>query len=188
MVSSDFISKTSLANEKLLPPTHDRIKGVTGNFLNVLGVLLIVLEIKVAKFHHTVHIVKDLHHAFLLGLDFLRDNSAHIDFDTNTLHAKCCANVDVVCALDTNAGLPRNDNEIVLKSRSETTVPVQISRCRDGQVVLLDPLPSLTLSQQVIAAKCLVQVTKRKAYLKVLNPSSRAKCPIRSLSSTPWRI
>ena len=37
--------------------------------------------------------------------------------------------------------------------------------------MLLDPLPSLTLSQQVIAAKCLVQVTKRKAYLKVLNPT-----------------
>ena len=32
VASSDFISKTSLANEKLLPPTHGRIKGVTGNF------------------------------------------------------------------------------------------------------------------------------------------------------------
>ena len=56
MASSDFISKTSLANEKLIPPTHGRIKGVTGNFLNVLGVLPIVLEIEGAKFHHTVHI------------------------------------------------------------------------------------------------------------------------------------
>ena len=80
VASSDFISKTSLANEKLLPPTHGRIKGVTGNFLNVLGVLLIVLEIKSGKFHHAVHIVKDLHHAFILGLDFLRDNSAHNRF------------------------------------------------------------------------------------------------------------
>ena len=112
----------------------------------------------------------------VLGLDFLRDNSAHIDFETNTLHAKSNANVNVVCALDTNAGLARNDSEIVFRSRSETTVPVQISRCRYGQVVLLDPLPSLTLSQQVIAAKCLVQVTKRKAYLKVFNPTRSDVC------------
>ena len=70
-----WLAKTSLANEKLLPPTHGRIKGVTGNFLNVLGFLPIVLEIEGAKFHHTVHIVKGLRfYAFILGLDFLRDN------------------------------------------------------------------------------------------------------------------
>ena len=54
----------------------------------MLGVLPIVLEIEEARFHHTVYIVKGLHHAFILGLDFLRDNNAHIDFETNTLHAK----------------------------------------------------------------------------------------------------
>lgn len=36
--------------------------------------------------------------------------------------------------------------------------------------MLLDPLASLNLSQEVIIANCLVNVTKRKAYLRVFNP------------------
>ena len=46
-----------------------------------------------------------------------------------------------------------------------------MSRCKNGEYVYLNPLPSLTLSKQLIAAKCLVQVRRRRAIIKVMNPT-----------------
>ena len=37
------------------------------------------LDIDNVKFKHRVHVIKDLLHAFILGLDFLTANHANID-------------------------------------------------------------------------------------------------------------
>ncbi|KAK3101376.1 hypothetical protein FSP39_003102 [Pinctada imbricata] len=69
-------------------------------------------------------------------------------------------------------GLARVSNTVVIPSRSETTIQVRVSRCQDGEEVLLEPLHSLSL-QHIIAAKCVVKVKAHGAYLKVMNPTFR---------------
>lgn len=167
VMSSNFLNKTSYQSAKLIKPQHQKIKGVTGNYLEVLGMLDINLEIDGVSFQHQVHIIQDLHHSFILGLDFLTANHAHIDYDSNTL----TINNEHVCQIITNSGLARTIKSIVIPKRSEITIPVLISRCNNGDQVLLEPLPSLMKNFHITAAKCLVKVQNRKAYLKVLNPT-----------------
>ena len=171
VASHDFIARTCHAGQTLSPPAHPRIKGVTAIFLQVLGVLEASIEIGGAIFHQDVHVVQDLHHSFILGLDFIMSNQAIIDYESNTLHVKSSANQTYLCTIETNTGLARAGKLFIIPKRSETTIPVRLSRCKDGDIVLLDPLPSLTLSQHVIAAKCLVKVKQKQGFLKVLNPT-----------------
>lgn len=167
VMSSNFLNKTNYRSAKLIKPQHQKIKGVTGNYLKVLGMLDINLEIDGVSFQHKVHVIQDLHHSFILGLDFLTANHAHIDYESNTL----TINNEHVCQIITNSGLARTTKSIVIPKRSEITIPVLISRCKNGDQVLLEPLPSLMKNFHITAAKCLVKVQNRKAYLKVLNPT-----------------
>ena len=141
--------------------------------LEVLGVLEVPIELGQSSFLQEVHIIKDLHHSLIIGLDFIMANMLHIDFETNTLHAKTNTDIPLIHPIEVNAGLARADKQFTIPKRSETLIKVQLSRCKDGQSVYLNPLPSLTLSQQLImiAAKCLVTVHKRRAFIKVLNPT-----------------
>ena len=171
VASSRFLSKTSYRETTLDPPRHRRIKGVSGHMLEVLGVLEIPIELGQNSFKQEVHVIKDLHHSLIIGLDFIMANKLHLDFETNTLHAKTNTDIPLIHPIEVNAGLARADKQFTIPKRSETLIKVQLSRCKDGQSVYLNPLPSLTLSQQLIAAKCLVTVHKRRAVIKVLNPT-----------------
>lgn len=44
VMSSNFLNKTSYHSAKLIKPQHQKIKGVTGNYLKVLGMLDTNLE------------------------------------------------------------------------------------------------------------------------------------------------
>ena len=167
VMSANFLQKTCHNGAKLMKPIHQNIKGVTGNYLQVLGMLDIGLDIDNVKFKHRVHVIEDLHHSFILGLDFLTANHANIDFNSNTL----TINNNHVCQIITNSGLARTTKSVVIPKRSETTIPVLVSRCKNGDQVLLEPLPSLMKNFHITAAKCLVKVQNRKAYLKILNPT-----------------
>ena len=167
VMSANFLQKTCHNGAKLMKPIHQNIKGVTGNYLQVLGMLDIGLDIDNVKFKHRVHVIEDLHHSFILGLDFLTANHANIDFNSNTL----TINNNHVCQIITNSGLARTTKSVVIPKRSETTISVLVSRCKNGDQVLLEPLPSLMKNFHITAAKCLVKVQNRKAYLKILNPT-----------------
>lgn len=95
-----------------------------------------------------MHVIQDLHHSFILGLDFLTANHAQIDYDSNTLRI----NNQHVCQIITNSDLARTTKSIVIPKRSEMMVPVLESRCRNGDQVLLEPLPSLLKKFHITAA------------------------------------
>ena len=67
-----FCYECRFSTKKLVKQIYQNIKGVTGNYLQVLGMLDIGLDIDNVKFKHRVHVIKDLHHSFffMLGLDF----------------------------------------------------------------------------------------------------------------------
>lgn len=120
VMSSNFLNKTTYHSAKLIKPQHQKIKGVTDNYLKVLGMLDTNLEIDGVSFQHKVHVIQDLHHSFILGLDFLTANHAQIDYDSNTL----TINNQHVCQIITNSDLARTTKSIVIPKRSEMMVPV----------------------------------------------------------------
>lgn len=142
------------------------VKGVTVNYLKVLGMLDIEIFINGMVFVHSVHVI---HYAFILGLDILRTNHATIDYATNTLNIDTKSNMHV-CPIIADTGLSRAIDNVIIHKRSETTIRVKISRCVEGEEVLLEPVPALAL-KHIIAAKCIVTVHNHGAYLKVMNPT-----------------
>lgn len=169
IVSQEFLGKTCYKDSPLLSAKHPKVKGVTGNYLKVLGMLDIEIFIDGMVFVHSVHVIQDLHYSFILGLDFLRTNHANIDYATNTLNIDTKTNMHV-CPIIADTGLARAIGNVIIPKRSETTIRVKISRCVEGEEVLLEPVPALAL-KHIIAAKCIVTVHNHGAYLKVMNPT-----------------
>ena len=171
VASYDFLRKTRYCLENLDPPLHPSVKGVSGHSLQVLGLLDVNLDISGTRFPQTVHVIKGLHHNLILGIDFITRNKLLINYETNTLHANSNTSAPLICPLEIDAGLARASRSYIIPKRTETLIEVQVSRCKNGEYVYLNPLPSLTLSKQLIAAKCLVQVRRRRAIIKVMNPT-----------------
>lgn len=76
----------------MIKPQHRKIKVVTGNYFKVLGMPNTNLQIDGVSFQ--------LHHSFILGLDFLTAIHAYIDYDSNTQ----TINNEHVCQIVTNSG------------------------------------------------------------------------------------
>lgn len=74
------------------------------------------------------------------------------------------------CPIIADTGLARTIDNVIIPKRSETTIRVKISRCVEGEKVLLEPVPALAL-KFIIAAKCIVKVHNHGAYLKVMSPT-----------------
>lgn len=190
VASASFINKTSLAGTPFQPATHPVIKGVTGAKLTVLGVLTIPISIGGVKFSHPVHIIQDLHYPFILGLDFLNKHKARIDFNSQVLLLPD-ENSDVhnIHLLSASEGKARASSTVLIPKRSEMNIPVNISHIKNCTNVLLEPNPSLITNMQLIAARCLVQVDKGKAYLRVMNPThSDVQVYARSILASVIRI
>lgn len=171
-VSQSFLSKTDLANSKLESPDFSFIKGVTGQKLRVLGKIVLPISFSGQEFEFPVHVIENLHHSFILGVDFMQTNKVVISFATNTL----CINNDsakpIVCSIETNAGYARASKSFKIPSNSETLLEIKVSRRKTNDVVLLEPSNNLS-SLQLSAAKSLVHIKNLRGYLKVLNPTDK---------------
>lgn len=171
-VSQSFLSKTDLANSKLESPDFSFIKGVSGQKLRVLGKIVLPISFSGQVFEFPVHVIENLHHSFILGVDFMQTNKVVISFATNTL----CINNDsarpIVCSIETNAGYARASKSFKIPSNSETLLEIKVSRRKTNDVVLLEPSNNLS-SLQLSAAKSLVHIKNLRGYLKVLNPTDK---------------
>lgn len=70
IINKDFLGKTSYANDELLPPEFNSVKGASGRLLPVIGKLNAEIFINGQSYPFMVHVVDGLHHAFILGVDF----------------------------------------------------------------------------------------------------------------------
>lgn len=192
VASASFINKTSLARTSFLPATHPVIKGVAGARLTVLGVLTVPISIGGVKFSHPVDIIQDLHYPFILGLDFLNKNKhkSRIDFDSQVLllpdENNDVHNIHLLSASERKA---RASSTVLIPKQSEMNIPINISHIKNCTNVLLEPSPFLIKNMQLIAARCLVQVDKGIANLRVMNPTySNVQIYARSILASVIRI
>lgn len=115
--------------------------------------------------------VDGIHHAFILGVDFLCAHDTVLRFSTsNTLHILDQSGENNVCVITSENGYARTRCPVLIPPRCKMNIPVHISRHQNGDIVLLEPhkdLESLNLS----AARCCVQVDCSSAFLRVINPT-----------------
>lgn len=102
----------------------------------------------------------------------MNKHKAKIDFDSQALLLPDENNdVHNIHLLSASEGQARASSTVLIPKRSEMNIPVNISHLKNCTNVLLEPNPSLIQNMQLIAARCLVQLDKGKAYLRVMNPT-----------------
>ena len=121
---------------------------------------------------HAFHVLPSMNYQIILGLDFLTEQKATLDFETNSLKIQ-----DGFAEVSINT--PRNRTQLVINTdrvtlppKSETIIPVHIKRFKNSvkRTGIIEPVLSLN-TQQLHGARCLIETSDGKANYKVMNPT-----------------
>lgn len=87
IINKEFFKKTHYASHQLSPPAFQSVKGASGKLLPVLGQIQLEITINGKEYSFKTHVVEGIHHAFILGVDFLCAHDTVLRFSaSNTLH------------------------------------------------------------------------------------------------------
>ena len=163
-------------NFPLRTPSIGLVKGVCGTPINVLGSVTIPIRIAQLELTQTFHVLDAIQHDIILGLDFLTEQKACLNFDNNTLELqKGLAEVNL-CAHNSNRRLHliRVIGNISLPPRSETVIPVNTRGQLKSEIGLIEPLTSLPSRHHLMGSHCVVSSKQRRFAYKILNPTNES--------------
>jgi hypothetical protein len=182
--SVSCISKTLL--HKLQKLSHDRPRisqsrfqhafGVGGEILNVQGCVSLDLDIEGTVLTHTFHVFDRIHHALILGLDFLQDKKCSIDLDTFTLRTSkqgkpVIATVKTVTPPNFEIGIARSSEGVIIPPFHYALVPVKLSRVpNNGSPILLEPIANLSSKYCLAGARSINIPKNSTCIMKIVNP------------------
>lgn len=170
IASLQFLKKTSINVSALKPADINEIVGVGNEYHPVLGILRIPITISGIKIPFEFFILEHPRHPFLLGIDFLEHHKVQIDLDSKQVYIQ--EKLVGACYVRSQAGLARTDKGVIIPAGSEVDIELRVSRRKPGEVILLEPLPSLHV-RNVAGAKCLVRVKRGRAPIRLINPTSK---------------
>ena len=168
IASLEFLKKTCIDVSSLKPADIHDVVGVGNEHHKVLGTLHIPISISGVKISYKFYILEQLRHAVILGMDFLEHHKVQIDLDRKTVYIQ--DKLVSACYVRSKEGLARTDKGVTIPAGSEVNIQLRVSRRKTGEIVLLEPLPSL-YSRNLAGAKCLVQVRRGRAPIRLLNPT-----------------
>lgn len=164
-----FLRKTNLDISALKQSSIGGIRGVGNEHHDILGTLEIPFVISGVRIHFTFHILEQLNHPLIIGIDFLTIHNAAWDIPAGKLYLQD----KLICAslMPSKTGYLRTNKPIVIPSQSEVNIEGKVSHHKTGEVLLIEPISSLT-NRSIAGARCLVQVKGGKAPIRLLNPTS----------------
>lgn len=171
-VHSKLLAKLEMSNVEVRSSNIMQITGVGGECHNVKGEITLPLTFGDVTITNTFLIFDNLHHALILGRDFLVENKVEIDFSSETMTIP--GNKPLVCTLHRNLGLVRPLESVVIEPDSSVRLNVSVSRQVSGNSVLLEPTSALA-NRQLLGARCLVKVHKGCAVMEIMNPTKNKR-------------
>ena len=116
VVNKKFLDKTLYSKTSLRPSSIRSVIAVNGNHVRVLGKLDMSITIgNNRKCTTTVYVLPELHHSLILGVDFLKETKAKLNFANSTLE---------IIENDTATTLSQlNINEVTARVRKAITIP-----------------------------------------------------------------
>ncbi|CAG2227696.1 unnamed protein product [Mytilus edulis] len=170
-MSKQFFLRTPYSTHKLEPPDITSVIAVNGNHVKVLGKVNISVTIGNRNFRASIYVLPQLHHSLILGVDFLKQTKAKLNFETDTFEIFENNDVVTLSRLTSKQGLAKTSKAITIPKRSQTLISVAVSHQTHDSTVLLEPLKSLAHKHRILAAKALVKIKHGKAYLSLMNPT-----------------
>ncbi|CAC5363969.1 unnamed protein product [Mytilus coruscus] len=174
-ISADFYY-ANLQKTVPLEKAYLRQLAQVEQLLRAIGQIHVTIEIGRLSMEQTFQVFENFRHSIILGLDFLDQQKARLNFDDKTLVLQ-----SGITEVPLTNG-ENNDNSIcfislindeVIPSRSEVIIPVQtVDKSIKSKIGIIEPNPALVGKQNIVGATCLVQIRNNKSFLQVLNPTN----------------
>ena len=171
VLSKQLANKLSLPINPLSVGDNQILIAADGNPIHVIGKTSIPIKIGGLSMAYEFMVVNELTQTLILGIDFLKSTKAVINCDDKTASFYD----DLV-----RVQIMNHDRHVVacvthtffIQPRTESIIPVTLSRNIGQQSVLLEPLP-MRDKQKFLVAKSLITPKHLETFCKVLNPTNR---------------
>ena len=116
------------------------------------------------------YVLDKLSQRFLLGNDFLLKTRAKMDFGSREI--SFYEDTVSLTLFDNNPSVPliATLRRTVLPPKSESLVPVRLSRRLDNEVAIIEPLP-MQDNQRYVLARTLVKPYRNRTFCRIANPT-----------------
>jgi hypothetical protein len=185
LIDLQTYNKTKLQQKFPLVSSHIHfISGINEQKVKVLGQTELPIRLGGITTYPTFHVVSKLSHPIILGLEFLQENNASINFQDNTLSLqKGLATIQLNSSQqDTSTAFVRLVDTTIIPPFSESIVPVKRPAIdHRHKAAILHPNARLLESLNVAGARCLVRADTETVPFRLLNPT---KHPIQIKANT----
>lgn len=169
-ISAQLLTKLGITRGQLNTSNIKDAVAVGGERHASLGAITLPVSFNGPIINHKFHVFQSFHQPLILGLDFLQANDGIFNAENNTLYVR--DSEDTAYAIDTNTGLARVSKFTIIPKQSVTLLPVFLSNVPKDSCVLLEPNPKLP-SLRLAGAKCIVDTKDNKAFIQVINPTTK---------------
>ena len=173
IISDGLLSKIPKQRVKFTKPKFSAVTGVGGITHTVTARVLLAVNVGGHVFEQDFHVL-DGHHSVILGMDFLTDQQAVIDFQmsTITLAGKLVGKLHKHAV---RSSLARTVKSVFVPANSEVVFPVCLTRSYDNDCLVTEGVTSVEVNMpDTKVSCCVVQPKGRMTVVRVVNNSS---CP-----------
>ena len=158
-------SKSVLHESKVLS-----IQGVSGKCLQVMGQVTVSVVANRLKLFHTFQVIKDLPRTVILGVDFLSEHKASINWTNNTLQVQNGLTEIPLHAQNSQSHVAKTVKQVSIPPNCEMLIHVKVKLPKITENVLFfDPLTSLPTKHHVLGAKSIAKVHNGKSIIRLFN-------------------
>ena len=158
-------SRSLLQKSKVLS-----IQGVSGRCLQVIGQITVSVVANRLNLSHTFQVIKDLPKTVILGVDFLSDHKASINWTNNTLQIQNGLTEIPLQVQNSHAHLVKLINTVSIPPNCEMLLDVKVKMPHNtNQVLFFDSIASLPTKHNVMGAKSIARVHGGQSIVRLFN-------------------
>lgn len=171
LISEALQNRLGVSHQKLDRQDPKFLFGANGAEIRIIGKVQLSIKLNGLCIPFDFLVAHNLRQDMLLGTDFLSKSNALIDYTNNTV--TFYDNLVQVNILETRANIvARLRSACTLPPRSETFVPVVLSKKISGQNFFLEPLP-IQEGQKFLVAKILTNIKDGHTFCRILNTTNQ---------------
>ena len=172
-MSAEIFKKSGLSEHfKLETPDIEYVLGVSGTRVKVLDTTVLPLTICKLEVQQKFYIFEKFRQPVILGIDFLTNQHAKVDFENYTLEVQGGMTVAKMFSNPQRLSLARSVNKISIPSKTVVVTKVKIKNSESRNLSLVEPVTSLASKHCVIGARSLSEVKNGFVHVKLLNPTA----------------
>jgi hypothetical protein len=184
-ISDTYFNKLNLSKDSIKPSKVTAIVGVGGAEHKIIGLVELPLKLGQCTVLQAFHILPAMSIQLIIGIDFLQQHKATIDYSSNKL--SILEGEIKVCFLTSHTGIVRIAKKVTIPARTEITIEAKVSRIKSNHGMLIEPIASVN-QIGLLVAKSVVKVSDSKVFITIMNPQEipvtmKTNKPIASISS-----